>query len=515
MKRLALSAITIAMLILTACPKVNPEGPKEMVLETTEFTLPAEGGKVELKFTPLSSWTALSEDKWLDYSPEAGEASSDEVVLVIKAEENSGEERKATLVLSFETNDIAITITQEEAEQGKVDIKETEFTVPAEGDEIDIKFAAPTDWTTSCKAKWVTIDPESGKASTKKKTMTIKVAENDTYEQRTAVVYLEFDEEDVEITITQEAKKKAQVALDKTEFSVSEEGGEINVEFVPLTDWKAISSDTFISFEPTEGKMSEEKVTVKVTVLPNLDEGSQKREAIIKFQFEHNEVVVTITQDGAGPKVNLNNTEFNAVSWKGESVYVHFSPEVATAWSTKSSNGFIECIPKSGNADAKVDCAVELKVAENTETRSRTATVMFYFDNNSVEVTVTQEARPADVIVDPQDISVPASGGDYEIRFTPTTAWTLTCSDDFISCDRTSGAASSKTVTVIVSVEANPTTSFRGGYVELSCETNDMRVSINQDAASGGTDPDPDPDPDENPTGGTEDVNKGDDVTIK
>ena len=38
MKRLALSAITIAMLILTACPKVNPEGPKEIATKISEAT---------------------------------------------------------------------------------------------------------------------------------------------------------------------------------------------------------------------------------------------------------------------------------------------------------------------------------------------------------------------------------------------------------------------------------------------------------------------------------------------
>lgn len=517
MKRIALFAITIAMLIMTACPKVNPEGPGEMVLETTELTLPAEGGEVELKFTPLSSWTAQCEDSWVKYSPASGDASEEEVVLVIKAGRNSGEARTSELLLSFETNDVVVTITQEGSEGG-VEIKQTEYTVSADGEEFDVKFVAPTDWEASCKAQWVTLDPDSGEASTKKTKMTVTVAANNTYEERTAVVLIEFEDEDVEITITQEAKKKVEATIEKTAYQVSEQGGVVAVEFVPLTDWKAVTTDEYISIAPDEGKAAadQKKVTVNVTVEPNLAEGSRKRTATIKFQFKDNEVVVTILQDGAGPKVTLDQTNFTDVSWKGDMLEVSFTPEADTEWKVTGGQSFVECTPVSGTAGTGENSVVTLKVFENTTTKVRTATLLFEFENNSVEVTVTQEARPADVTVEPGDISVPASGGEYRVQFTPTTDWTLECSG-FVHCDNTSGSASTRMTTVMVTVEENTSASSRNGYVEISFETNTVRVSINQDPASGGSEPEPgpEPDPEDGLTGGTEDVNKGDDVTLK
>ena len=95
MKRLASIAISVAVLILSACTQKTPEGPREMVMDTTEFSLAAEGGTIELKFIPISSWTALCEESWVSYTPESGDASKEEAVLTIEVSANSDGERTA------------------------------------------------------------------------------------------------------------------------------------------------------------------------------------------------------------------------------------------------------------------------------------------------------------------------------------------------------------------------------------------------------------------------------------
>lgn len=203
MKRLALTAISIALLIISACTQKTPDLPKEMVMDTTEFSLSADGGKIDLKFIPLSSWTALCEEDWVSCSQQSGEASAEETVLTVAVSENKGAERTAELILSFETNDITITIKQAGSEAPV--IEETEYTVSAEGEEIEIKFAAPTAWEASCNKDWISIDPDSGNASTRKKTMYITVDKNETLEKRSAVVVVAFEDTDVEIVINQKA----------------------------------------------------------------------------------------------------------------------------------------------------------------------------------------------------------------------------------------------------------------------------------------------------------------------
>ena len=509
MKRLALSAITIAMLILTACPKVNPEGPKEMVLETTEFTLPAEGGKIELKFTPLSSWTALCEEDWVNCSQQSGEASAEETVLTVDVSENKGAERTAELVLSFETNDITITIKQAGAEAPV--IEETEYTVSADGEEIEIKFAAPTAWEASCDKDWISIDPESGKASTRKKTMYITVDRNETLEKRSAVVVVAFEDTDVELTITQEAgesePEKPTLKIEQTQFTVSEQGGDINVKFTPHTDWSASTNDSFITLSNTSGKQSDSEVTLAVQVAAN--DAESKRTATVKLTFADMSVDVTIVQDGTGVKGEIATKEYTA-GWKGTTLIIEFF--AATDWTVVSDSDFVTYTPSKGTAGKGV--ILTANVAENRLPQKRTAVLSFSFANNDVLVTITQDARPEDTSVTPSQLSVPAEGGTVSFSFVPTTAWSLSSSSSFIAFDNTSGLASSSKVTVNVMVDPNTSSSERKAYVDVEFETNDVRVTISQAAPSGGDTPDPTPDPDDS-TGGTEDVNKGDDVTIK
>ncbi len=509
MKRLASIAISVAVLILSACTQKTPEGPTEMVMDTTEFSLAAEGGTIELKFIPISSWTALCEESWVSYTPESGDALKEEAVLTIEVSANSGGERTAELVLSFETNDITITINQGGASAPV--LEETNFTVPAKGDEIEIEFIAPTAWEATCDKDWISIDPDSGRASKKKKSMYISVDKNETLEKRTAVVVLAFEESQIEITITQEAgepePEKPTLKIEQTQFTVSEQGGDINVKFTPHTDWSASTNDSFITLSKTSGKQSDSEVTLAVQVEAN--DAESKRTATVKLTFADMSVDVTIVQDGAGVKGEIATKEYTA-GWKGATLIIEFF--AATDWTVVSNSDFVTYTPSKGTAGEEV--ILTATVAENPLPKKRTAVLSFSFANNDVLVTITQDARPEDTSVTPSQLSVPAEGGTVSFSFVPTTAWSLSSSSSFIAFDKTSGLASSSKVTVNVMVDPNTGSSERKAYVDVEFETNDVRVTISQAAPSGGDTPDPTPDPDDS-TGGTEDVNKGDDVTIK
>lgn len=341
--------------------------------------------------------------------------------------------------------------------------------------------------------------------------MYISVDKNETLEKRTAVVVLAFEESQIEITITQEAgepePEKPTLKIEQTQFTVSEQGGDINVKFTPHTDWSASTNDSFITLSKTSGKQSDSEVTLAVQVAANDEES--KRTATVKLTFADMSVDVTIVQDGAGVKGEIATKEYTA-GWKGTTLFIEFF--AATDWTVVSNSDFVTYTPSKGTAGKGV--ILTATVAENRLPQKRTAVLSFSFANNDVLVTITQDARPEDTSVTPSQLSVPAEGGTVSFSFVPTTAWSLSSSSSFIAFDKTSGLASSSKVTVNVMVDPNTGSSERKAYVDLEFETNDVRVTISQAAPSGGDTPDPTPDPDDS-TGGTEDVNKGDDVTIK
>ena len=197
-----------AIFSLAACSVFTPNSKQEIRIETTEYSISAAGGEIEVKFVPVLAWTATCEEEWLTFSPASGDATEEEVVMTLSVTSNGLAMRAADIVLSTETGNVHLTVVQEAADLSSI-FEQTEFEAPIEGDEIKVKFIPPTDWTVECEEDWVSFSPESGTASTRKKTITISVDSNAGGKAREAIVYVVFEDGEMEITINQAGESAA------------------------------------------------------------------------------------------------------------------------------------------------------------------------------------------------------------------------------------------------------------------------------------------------------------------
>lgn len=78
--------------------------------------------------------------------------------------------------------------------------------IQAVGGEATIEFIASADWSASTSSDWISISPTSGTAGSRK--ITIKVAENTTYEERNGSVIIKLGSELQSVKITQEKREK-------------------------------------------------------------------------------------------------------------------------------------------------------------------------------------------------------------------------------------------------------------------------------------------------------------------
>ena len=103
-----------ALLCLSSCEEFQMPGlGNDFTLEQTEFTVPAEGGKVEVTFIPVTSWSAQCADASVTISPAYGEASTEEITLSISVGKNTKSEAKVIKVLlSIADKDYVLTISQ-------------------------------------------------------------------------------------------------------------------------------------------------------------------------------------------------------------------------------------------------------------------------------------------------------------------------------------------------------------------------------------------------------------------
>ena len=96
-----------------------------------------------------------------------------------------------------------------------------------------------------------------------------------------------------------EENKEVIVNIEQTEYSLPEQGGAVDIAFVPLTSWEAACTDSFVSIDPSKGEASKEEVHVKVTVDAN--DAPYARAIKVKFVFASNTVDITITQGAMTP----------------------------------------------------------------------------------------------------------------------------------------------------------------------------------------------------------------------
>lgn len=104
--------LVVAMLSLTACPELMPDSEELLEFEVTEYSIPSEGGQIEIHFMSPVDWTVTSDVAWLTYSPSSGAASEQEAVITVTVDPNTSSQRTAQLTVSSVFDDVIIVVTQ-------------------------------------------------------------------------------------------------------------------------------------------------------------------------------------------------------------------------------------------------------------------------------------------------------------------------------------------------------------------------------------------------------------------
>ena len=115
LKFFILSLISVAFL-LTSCDEFSSLLPPTSILDKTEYSIPADGGTVSIKFTPTASWTAQIDVDFVTLSATSGEASETEYELVATVAKNTADtSRTATISLKVGESSVDVKLVQEAA----------------------------------------------------------------------------------------------------------------------------------------------------------------------------------------------------------------------------------------------------------------------------------------------------------------------------------------------------------------------------------------------------------------
>ncbi len=153
-----------------------------------------------------------------------------------------------------------------------------------------------------------------------------------------------------------------------------------------------------------------------------------------------------------------------------------FNVESNISWAVTESEDWLSVTPTSGsNGDTLI-----VSYDANLTTSARVGNITISGEGLSKVVSVTQSGQALSLIVSPENQNINDSSGTTIFNVESNINWTVTESEDWLSVTPTSGSNGD---TLIVSYDANLTTSVRVGNITISGEGLSKEVSITQSGA--------------------------------
>ena len=163
-------------------------------------------------------------------------------------------------------------------------------TVSDEAATLTLTFSTNKAWTATSSEEWLTISPDSGEGGNS--TVTVSIAANEGYDERSATVTVTCDKDSKTVTVTQ--KQKGALVLTPETITVPAEGKSLTVKLMTNVEVTAASDVDWITVAQTKGLV---EVAYSVEIAAN--EAYEGREGHVTFSSAVGSEVITILQEAA------------------------------------------------------------------------------------------------------------------------------------------------------------------------------------------------------------------------
>lgn len=292
----------------------------------------------------------------------------------------------------------------------------------------DITFNSNMDWNIEVPQNidWCKVSPTSGNAGTQN--VTISVSDNETYDDRSAV--LRFCVGDSTKTIIVNQKQLDALTLTADKFEVPQEGGNIDVEVKSNIDFTYVIPEEFASWIHASSRGSRALTSHHLSFSISASEEYEKREGQIIIKSGNKEEVVKIYQGGGG-LLTLTPNDISVGSEGGTAEIVvnsnfDFDIEMPNVdWLKKVDASMTRAISSH---------IVKFMVAENKGYDERSASVKIFDKNSNLSETVkiTQSQLNAILVDGEKNYSFDEEGGDFTVTLNSNVKYDIAIDGDWI-----------------------------------------------------------------------------------
>lgn len=467
--------------------------------DNTSFNLDMDGGIITVNMESNIDYEVVipKEFNWISIPETSKTRETKTSAVTLKIDEN----------MSYGDRDGIVYICNEDAgEEIKVIIHQTfaavlkadnnTFEVAMEGGTVTIKMESNISYDVIIPedCKWVTRSSAKTRAA-KPSIVTLSVAENKSYKERTVIVNICNKQAGVSVPITIHQPFNTVFKADKTDFDVDMAGGPvtINMESNISYDVTIPSDCDWITLPASVRKAGTTRATSTSVVTLRVKENTT---------YLNREAVVTIGNKEAGTEIKISihqpfNIAFKAdktafdVEAAGETVTINMESNISYDVSIPSGCDWIT-LPtstrKKGITRATNNSTVILRVKENTNLNDRDAVVTIGnkdAEKNTaykpIKIFVHQKALTPSLTVDKTDIEVPTEGGSASVKVESNVDFVVTIPPgcDWIKQSNSSRTRAAKTSIVTFTVSANTSEQDRTATVTISNKNAGVSATVN------------------------------------
>ena len=415
MKKLVYLLLPIWILSCWCCssgsdePVVKPDPapiPQEKIeVTTSEPVIEEKGGKATVGFTATAAWTITvsRSTSWCTVTPTSGTAGTHELTITTTPNDTY-DERNATITINAGQNSKSFTVRQKQKDALTATPAKNEFT--AEGGELVIEVKANISFETiideACK-EWITT---SESRALKTSTLKFNIAPNEDLEKREGKITVKSGEFNEEIKVYQEGGKPV-VVLTQDEYTVSSEGGDIQVELMsnvdytvqmPDVDWFAISESRAMSSH-----------THHFVVSPNEEYDLRTAEII----FANTELALSDTVRITQVQKNALIVAKNKYTVEGNGGTLEFTVNTNVDFEVSTN---VDWIKQNVSSRGLVEKPLSFTIEGNVTYEAREGIITISADDLTQEVVVKQNKREAPFITKKKHYEIPLVGSNFMIE---------------------------------------------------------------------------------------------------
>ena len=270
-----------------------------IIISKKEINVKSEGETIEVKLSAnVEVDITIPDTDWISEVKTRGLTES---TLYFKVAKNSSfESRVAEITITDKSSNLSerIRVTQQSAPL--LQLTKNEYTVSDAGETITVELKSNVKYGFDLQhVDWIALKALSSEASVE--TLTFSVAPNDTYNSRSAEIVFYDKNSDLKDTLKIAQAQNNGIVIAKSDYSMSAEGGAIDIEVGSNVDFTIETSVDWIKQAvATRGLESKQ---LHFTVDKN--SSIEKREGTITFIYKEIKQVVTVTQDGIMPYVTF------------------------------------------------------------------------------------------------------------------------------------------------------------------------------------------------------------------